>query len=227
MTENKANVPGSGRLVVTGDGSHSVWNAEVGQHYHSIFGARQESERVFIELGLQEAWNRFPQVSILEMGFGTGLNALLTLQEAGRKQLPVRYTTIEAFPLPADEARQLNFDELLGTDQLAALHEARWQSWQPLTPTFSLFKHRGRLQDFRPDDRYNLVYYDAFAPEGQPELWTADIFRQIAGYLLPGGLLTTYCSKGYVQRNLKAAGFRVEKHPGPPRKREVLRAILE
>jgi tRNA U34 5-methylaminomethyl-2-thiouridine-forming methyltransferase MnmC len=222
-SENKT----EGRLVITADGSHSVWNAEVGQHYHSIFGAWQESQRVFIELGLHVALARFDEIRLFEMGFGTGLNALLTLNEAGKAQKRIQYTAVEAFPLPLSEAEQLNFDQVLHADQTVALHQAAWDQWVNVTSYFRLWKHQGKLQDFRASDRYNLVYYDAFAPEGQPELWTQEIFELVAGIMEPGGILTTYCSKGYVQRNLKAAGFLVEKHPGPARKREVLRAILQ
>jgi len=215
------------RLVLTADGSHSVWNPAVGQYYHSVLGALQESRRVFIELGLLAAFERFETVRLLEMGFGTGLNALLTLLEAQARQRPVDYTTVEAYPLPLAEARQLNFDAVLGTNHVAALHEAPWHQPVAVHPQLTLTKYQTRLQDFRTEKPFNLVYFDAFAPRSQPELWTTDSFRQLALMMQPGGLLTTYCSKSYVQRNLKAAGFRVEKHPGPARKREVLRAVLE
>ncbi|GAB3268649.1 tRNA (5-methylaminomethyl-2-thiouridine)(34)-methyltransferase MnmD [Larkinella harenae] len=213
------------RVVLTADGSSSVYNSEFNQHYHSIFGALQESQRVFIELGLETAFERFDTIRVFEMGLGTGLNAILTALEAEKKQRMVSYTAVEAFPLPPEEARQLNFDELLHTNRVIALHEAPWNRQVAITPYFDLFKYEGRLQDFQTEERFNLVYFDAFAPEAQPELWTSEIFAQIAAMLQPGGILTTYCSKGYVKRNLKAAGFLVEKHPGPARKREVLRAI--
>lgn len=216
------------RIVITADGSHSVYNEQAGQHYHSIFGAWQESQRVFIELGLLEAFNRFENnLSVFEMGFGTGLNALLTAREAEQQQRSVLYTAIEAYPLPLAEAHQLNFDELLGTQYLKALHNAPWEQPTVIHPFFSLVKHDGFLQDFQTKERFHLVYFDAFAPEAQPELWTADVFIKIATMLEVGGILTTYCSKGYVQRNLKAAGFKIEKHAGPARKREVIRAIKE
>ncbi|WP_323134416.1 tRNA (5-methylaminomethyl-2-thiouridine)(34)-methyltransferase MnmD [Tellurirhabdus rosea] len=215
------------RLVVTADGSHSVWKPETGQYYHSVLGALQESQRVFIELGLEAAFERFEEVRLFEMGFGTGLNALLTLLEAEKRQKRVKYTTVEAYPLPLLEARLLNFDEVLDTHFTVALHETPWGEPAELSPFFSLTKYQTRLQDFRMGKRFNLVYFDAFAPSSQPELWNVDVFQQLARMMLPGGLLTTYCSKGYVQRNLKAAGFTVEKHPGPARKREVLRAILQ
>ncbi|OIN55814.1 tRNA (5-methylaminomethyl-2-thiouridine)(34)-methyltransferase MnmD [Arsenicibacter rosenii] len=215
------------RIVVTADGSHSLFNEQAGQHYHSIFGARQESERVFMELGLQEAFDRFTEtpLRVFEMGFGTGLNAVMTAQEAENRQRPVLYTTVEAFPIPLDEAYQLNFDEVLGTRYTYALHEAPWQIPTVINPYFTLTKQERQLQTFSTDGAFHVVYYDAFAPEAQPELWTADLFQHVAGMMVSNGILTTYCSKGYVQRNLKAAGFRVEKHPGPARKREILRAV--
>ena len=183
---------------------------------------------LFIELGLEEAFNRFEtNLSVFEMGFGTGLNALLTAREAEKQQRPVLYTAIEAYPLPLEEARQLNFDEILGTQYLKALHNAPWKQPTVIHPFFSLIKYDGFLQDFQPEERFHLVYFDAFAPEAQPELWTVDIFTKIAAMLAVGGILTTYCSKGYVQRNLKAAGFKIEKHAGPARKREVIRAIKD
>jgi len=220
-SENKT----ESRIIVTADGSHSVYNTQMGLHYHSIFGALQESQRVFIELGLWAAFERFDAIRVFEMGFGTGLNALLTLLEAEKTGRAIAYTAVEAYPLPLDEARELNFDEILHSHSLPALHEAPWNGPVAITPHFQLTKQEGYLQQFSSEDRFNLVYYDAFAPEAQPELWTAELFEKVAGMLVPGGILTTYCSKGYVQRNLKAAGFTVEKHPGPARKREVLRAI--
>ncbi|GAB3320641.1 tRNA (5-methylaminomethyl-2-thiouridine)(34)-methyltransferase MnmD [Larkinella ripae] len=210
---------------MTADGSSSVYNSAFNQHYHSIFGALQESQRVFIELGLLAAFERFADINVFEMGFGTGLNALLTALEAEKVGRNVTYTAVEAFPLPLEEARELNFDELLDSRSLNALHEAPWNRRTTINPFFQVLKYESRLQDFQTEERFNLVYFDAFAPEAQPELWTQAVFEQLAAQLQPGGLLTTYCSKGYVKRNLKAAGFQVEKHPGPARKREVLRAI--
>lgn len=213
-------------IVVTADGSSSVYNPDVGQHYHSIFGARQESERVFIELGLAAAFERFAgPLRVFEMGFGTGLNALLTAHLAQQTQRAVSYTTVEAYPLPADVTRQLNFDRLIGSQLLQPLHDAPWETPVAISPYVTLLKRHGFLRDVAPPEPVHLVYYDAFAPEGQPELWTEETFRHVASFMRPGGLLTTYCAKGYVQRNLRAAGFTVEKHPGPARKREVLRAV--
>ena len=220
-TEKKTEI----RIVVTSDGSSSAYNSEFSQHYHSVFGALQESQRVFIELGLQAAFERFEQINVFEMGFGTGLNALLTLLEAEKARRLVNYTTVEARPLSLEEARQLNFDELLNSHSLTALHEAPWNRPIAITPLFQLLKYEGRLQDFQTEERFNLVYFDAFAPEAQPELWTLEVFEQLAAMMHPGGLLTTYCSKSSVKRNLRAAGFLVEKHRGPAHKRDILRAV--
>lgn len=182
---------------------------------------------MFIELGLQAAFERFANVPlrVFEMGFGTGLNALLTAREAERHGRPVAYTGVEAYPLPPEESQKLNFDVALGTTFLNALHASPWHETVNISPFFTLNKQQTSLQNWQTNERFHLVYYDAFAPSAQPELWEPEIFQRLACFLLPGGLLTTYCSKSYVQRNLRAAGFTVEKHPGPARKREVLRAI--
>ena len=214
------------QVVVTADGSHSVFNAEVGQHYHSIYGAVQESERVFIDLGLRYTFERTTgPVRVFEMGFGTGLNALMTIREARRQHRTVDYVAVEAYPIPVAEARTLNYDTELTTFWLPDLHEAPWGVPTPIVPALTLTKYPTRIEDLPPVGTFDLVYYDAFAPEGQPELWTQDVFEKIAALLRPGGALTTYCSKTAVQRNLREAGFTVEKHVGPARKREVIRAI--
>ncbi|RYC67415.1 MULTISPECIES: tRNA (5-methylaminomethyl-2-thiouridine)(34)-methyltransferase MnmD [Spirosoma] len=215
------------RLMVTADGSHTALSKPFDTTYHSRFGAFQESERVFIELGLQAAFDRFPQdeLSILEMGFGTGLNALLTAREAEKARRRVRYTALEAYPMQLADAAPLNYDALLGTDYLSKLHQSAWNEVCSVSPFMTLTKVDQRLQDFSTGEQFHLIYYDAFAPSTQPELWELPIFEKLAHLLLPSGILTTYCSKSYVQRNLRAAGLVVDKQPGPARKREVLRAM--
>ena len=215
------------RLMLTADGSHTVVNQALDKPYHSIHGAYQESQRVYIELGLLAAFELFANqpLRVFEMGFGTGLNALLTAREAQARQRQVAYTAIDAYPLSEADARQLNYDALLGTVYLPALHESTWNEPVAVNPYFNLTKLESRLQDLQTADRFHLIYYDAFAPTAQPELWEPDIFRQLAGLLMPGGLLTTYCSRSYVQRNMRAAGLTVEKHPGPAHKRDILRAV--
>ena len=215
------------RLMVTADGSHTAINQALDKTYHSIHGAYQESQRVYIELGLLAAFEKFPtsELHIFEMGFGTGLNALLTVREATLHKRPIVYTAVDAYPMLEEDARQLNFDELLETNYLAQLHESPWNELIEINPYFTLTKIDSRLQDFQTTDRFHLIYYDAFAPTAQPELWEPEIFAQMAHLLLSGGMLTTYCSRSYVQRNLRAAGLTVEKHNGPMHKRDILRAV--
>lgn len=215
------------RLIVTADGSHTAINQALDKTYHSIHGAYQESQRVYIELGLLEAFKKFPndELHIFEMGFGTGLNALLTAREANIHQRRVMYTAIDAYPIAAEDAQQLNFDDLLTTNYLAKLHESPWNESVNITPYFMQTKVESRLENWDTNERFHLIYYDAFAPTAQPELWEPEIFVQLAHLLLPGGMLTTYCSRSYVQRNMRAAGLVVEKHPGPLHKRDIIRAV--
>lgn len=225
------------RFFLTADGSHTLFNETLNAHYHSVHGALQESRHIFIDLGFKaamrlrsatEAGQQFGSLLplfVFEMGFGTGLNALLTLREAEKAQIPVHYVAVEAYPVSVEESLHLNYDNLFQTDQTAFLHRAAWGKPVVVSPYFTLEKHRTTLQEYGTDYRFDAVYYDAFAPDAQPELWTQEIFQKMALWLNSSGNLTTYCSKGYVQRHLKAAGFTVEKHPGPGHKREVLRAI--
>ncbi|QJW87907.1 tRNA (5-methylaminomethyl-2-thiouridine)(34)-methyltransferase MnmD [Spirosoma taeanense] len=215
------------RLVVTADGSHTAVNQALSKTYHSIHGAYQESQRVYIELGLLEAFKRFSDcdLHIFEMGFGTGLNALLTAREAQTHQRSVRYTAIDAYPMPLEDARQLNYDQFLGTNYLEQLHMSAWNQSILINPFFTLIKVEETIQTYWPRERFHLIYYDAFAPTAQPELWEPEIFKQLADWLYEGGMLTTYCSRSYVQRNMRAAGLTVEKHPGPLHKRDILRAV--
>ena len=215
------------RLMTTADGSHTAVNQVLNKTYHSIHGAYQESQRVYIELGLLAAFEKFPdqELYVFEMGFGTGLNALLTAREAQLQQRRIIYTAIDAYPLSPTDAQQLNYDELFTTSYLPKLHESVWSVPVVLNEYCTLIKLEGRLQDLQIASRFHLIYYDAFAPTAQPELWEPEIFRRMADSLLPSGIMTTYCSKSYVQRNMRAAGLTVEKHPGPPHKREILRAI--
>jgi tRNA U34 5-methylaminomethyl-2-thiouridine-forming methyltransferase MnmC len=222
--------------IVTADGSHTLWNDTLNAYYHSVNGALQESQCIYIELGLKKAMEcrrtlmsggeEQPPLCIFEMGFGTGLNALLTWLEAEKAKIPIYYVAVEAYPLAEEQVTALNYDGLLETNRLLKLHEAAWEKPVQLSPHFTLEKRRIRLQDFETILRFDAIYYDAFAPSAQPELWEREVFEQLASLLKPNGSLTTYCSKSYVQRNLRAAGFTVEKHPGPKWKREVLRAVL-
>lgn len=216
----------------TKDGSVTLFVPGLNEHYHSINGALQESMHVFIRAGLEASWQNATELAILEIGFGTGLNALLTLQQTLLQKKKVFYHTLEKFPLPLALIEQMHFEnfilnpELL--DYLPILHTAPWDSPVGITPNFTLEKTEADLQtySFNPE-QYHLIYFDAFAPEKQPELWTEDIFRKLFNALKPNGSLVSYCAKGSFKRSLKAAGFRVEALPGPPGKREMTRALKD
>jgi tRNA U34 5-methylaminomethyl-2-thiouridine-forming methyltransferase MnmC len=215
------------QLIVTKDGSHTFEFADKRGTYHSRHGALDESRVVFLEAALQFAMNVFPgqPLSVFEMGFGTGLNALLTAIEANKQQLTIQYVTIEAFPVPVDEALQLNYGELLGERELfRELHAAPWAMETKLSEFFTIRKEPTTLQDFQLTELFHVIYYDAFAPSSQPELWTAECFRNMYNQMHLGGILTTYCSKTVVRKALQEAGFIVTKPPGPWGKREMVRA---
>lgn len=209
----------------TEDGSATLYVPELNEHYHSVKGARTESQHIFIDMGLKASAAPCPH--ILEAGFGTGLNALLTLQETERTGRPVRYTGIELYPLAWTEVEALHYSD---DPRLRLLHEAPWEEEVCLTPTFRLQKLRRDLTSWQADDerpplRCDVVYFDAFAPEKQPALWTPAVFRNLYRCLTSGGILTTYCAKGAVRRLMQDIGFRMERLPGPPGgKREILRA---
>ena len=216
------------RLILTEDGSHTLFDARFDQHYHSIHGSLQESRRIFIELGIDPFLNKTDEIRVFEMGLGTGLNALLTWQWAEQHRRPVYYVSIEAYPITDAEARQLNYEALVGQHGLKEIHQASWGTPVRLSPYFTFLKHQTSLQHFSAEGTlFDVIYYDAFAPRTQPELWTAETFRHVAGFTQESGALVTYCAKSDVQRALRSAGFRVEKHPGPWGKRHVLRGIRE
>jgi tRNA U34 5-methylaminomethyl-2-thiouridine-forming methyltransferase MnmC len=216
-------------LQSTADGSHTIAIPEMQVTYHSKHGAIQESMHVFIEAGLKPVLAQgHTGINLLEMGFGTGLNALLTAMYSPEKQT-IQYVAIEAYPIEDSISGSLNYCELLNAPELEPvfrkMHAAAWSKPIAITPSFTLLKIQGRLQDYQPVQKFNLVYFDAFAPNAQPELWTTEIFTRLYNTLEEEGILVTYCSKGDVRRALIAAGFTVEKIPGPPGKREMLRAI--
>ena len=199
--------------VPTADGSTTVFSPRFNQWYHSVHGALEESQRVFLELGFGYLAERQAEIRLLEMGFGTGLNALLTERAAAGRGVRVHYTALEAYPLATELAKQLNFNEL--SPIWPRMHELAWETEHELSSQFTLLKRQTTLQDFLNEPAgvpFDLVYYDAFAPASQPELWTPEIFGQLAQRVAPGGVLTTYCSKGDVRRALQAAGFRVNRY---------------
>ena len=214
-------------LITTKDGSHTLFNKELGEHYHSTFGAIQESEHIFINGALDRLKDKKSSIDILEIGFGTGLNALLTLLWADKNRIPVNYHGLESYPISFEVASSLNYYKELHIDQelFLKLHQF---SEDPIKATeFFTIKHE--MQKLEKAvflaDHYDIVYFDAFSPEVQPELWTAEIFQKLFRTIKTNGVLTTYSCKGDVKRAMRTAGFEIEKLPGPPGKREFLKAI--
>lgn len=215
------------RLVYTADGSHSLLLPAFNEQFHSRHGAVQESLHVFIRAGWDMIQQNLNHIAILEVGFGTGLNTWLTLQANSNKN--VLYTAIEAYPITIKEADQLNYTKQSDTqgkhDEFMALHLANWNELTNLTSNFKLLKLQVQLEEYATEpNQFDLIYFDAFAPKVQPGLWTVDCFQKLYAYTKPGGILVTYCAKGEVRRNLQAVGYTVERLPGPPGKREMLRA---
>jgi len=217
-------------LVITGDGSHTLRVPDLHEHYHSTFGAITESKHVFIEAGLKMFVSK-PKIVIFEIGFGTGLNALLSSLYALENNVEISYYAIELNPISIRTANSLNYPQLL-KDKVNAgslfqtLHDAPWDRTVNLDQHIHLHKIQGDFTVFSPFFKCDLIYFDAFGPEKQPEMWTPDIFKSLYHCLNPGGILTTYCVKGDIKRRLKLAGFVIEKLPGPPGKREMLRGIV-
>ena len=215
-------------IKVTGDGSKTLFNSHFREHYHSTYGAITESKHVFINNGLHYLTK--DPVTIFEIGFGTGLNAYLACLDAQQQKRTIAYYAIEKYPLENNIIAQLNYPALLASkesDKLIFnhLHNANWEKQIAVTAFFTLYKINRDLTSFNPDFYYDLVFFDAFAPDRQPEMWTPDVFRRLYNKLNPDGILTTFCVKGHIKRILKEAGFTIEKLPGPPGKREMLRAV--
>jgi tRNA U34 5-methylaminomethyl-2-thiouridine-forming methyltransferase MnmC len=210
----------------TEDGSHTFYVDQLNEPYHSNHGALQESMHVFIQQGLLTL--NIPSVRILEIGFGTGLNALLTFSEALKLNLEIFYHAVEKYPLEEAEYSALNYEKLIkGAPKglLDLIHRCPWEKAVKISDQISLHKEESDFRSMIPPSHLNLVYFDAFSPEKQPELWSGDVFASIAEHTDPGAVLVTYSSKGEVRRSLLSCGFEVEKVAGPPGKREMIRAI--
>lgn len=213
-------------LERTADGSYTLYVPQLDEHYHSVKGALTESQHIFIEMGLKHS--SAPEPHILEIGLGTGLNAFLTLLAAEEMQRKVHYTGIERYPLAEETLRQLDYPGIIGKkheEDYYAIHQAPWEKETNLSPWFTLHKIEGDFTRHTFQKGYDIIYFDAFAPEKQPEMWEQSLFNTLYNVLNEGGILTTYCAKGVVRRMLQTAGFTVERLPGPPGgKREIIRA---
>ncbi len=220
-------------MITTADGSKTIQIEDWNEQYHSIHGAIQEANHVFINHGLLFQINRFvrepllKELHILEMGFGTGLNTLLTLIKGRELGVDLRYTGIEAYPVASSELESLNYVDLIDEateEDFKALHGSVWEEQISISPNFSLLKQQTFFQEVSNSNEFDLIYYDAFGARVQPDLWTEEIFEKMYAALKAKGALVTYSAKGSVRRALKAVGFEVERLPGPPGKREMLRA---
>ena len=212
--------------MMTEDGSHTMFINGMDEPYHSTHGALQESMHVFIKEGLQRA--EHTSLRILELGFGTGLNALLTLKESISEDLNIYYHAVEKYPLAESEYTLLNYEKVIDScpeGALLRMHNSPWGKPVKMTGHFTLYKENADLRSMNLPLHFNLIYFDAFSPEKQPELWSKDIFDTISKVSDPGAILVTYSSKGAVRRTLNECGFNVHKVPGPPGKREMISAV--
>lgn len=213
-------------LRITEDGSHTIYHQGLDEPYHSIHGSIQESMHVFVNQGFNLI-ERSP-VRILEIGLGTGLNVLLTLAESEKKGTRVYYHAVEKYPLIPEEFGNLNYEQFIPEippGMLRAIHEGPWDLEFNLTENFRICKEEADIRSMVPGGNYDLVYFDAFAPDKQPELWGEEVFSRLAGCMNPGAILVTYAAKGSVRRTMKSCGFLVKKVPGPPGKREMISAF--
>lgn len=220
------------QIITTADGSHSLLNTQLNETYHSRHGAMRESLHVFIRQGLDYFMSKqdLKEVHILEVGFGTGLNALLALQSVLEKDYKIIYTSLEAYPINEEIWKQLNYTEssLAMKDFFNKLHEVPWNQTHPIHTRFLLRKENVMLQDADlKSDHFDLIFFDAFAPSKQPEMWEAPVIRKIALSMKTKGVFVTYCAKGQLKRDLRDAGLAVETLPGPPGKREMVRGTKQ
>jgi tRNA U34 5-methylaminomethyl-2-thiouridine-forming methyltransferase MnmC len=213
-------------LVLTSDGSHTLFSSAIEECYHSTHGAIQESRHIFIEAGFKQTEKL--ELNVLEIGFGTGLNAFLTMLELDLMSRNVLYTSLELYPVKVGTALQLNYPEEMAVDKrpfFELMHECPWNLRTMISPNFSLLKVKADYTNYEFAEKYDLVYFDAFSPDKQPEMWTEEHFEILYDHCNPGAILTTYCSKGVVRRAMQAVGFKVERLEGPPGKRQILRAV--
>ncbi|MEH6764434.1 MAG: tRNA (5-methylaminomethyl-2-thiouridine)(34)-methyltransferase MnmD [Aequorivita antarctica] len=215
-------------LLKTGDGSYTLHIAEWDEQYHSKHGAITEALHVFIKEGLYHwsAKNAATEIFIMEIGFGTGLNAFLTYLEAEKSNFKIDYTGVEAYPLSLSEIEKLNYTSLLNASEeiFLQLHDITWEEKKDISEKFRLTKQKKLFSEINSENNFHLIYFDAFGIRVQPELWTEEIFQRMYNSLKPKGVLVTYAANGNARRAMQAVGFFVERLPGPPGKKEMLRA---
>jgi tRNA U34 5-methylaminomethyl-2-thiouridine-forming methyltransferase MnmC len=213
-------------LVITEDGSHTVVSEMFGVNYHSQKGSIQESQTVFIDAGIGYFLESKTSLKILEMGFGSGLNAIMSAQIAHQKFTHIEYTGIEAFPISNEHSKSLNFPDVLNLEnELRLVFDSLHEDGIARSNYFSGMVIHTKIENFHSEELFDIIYYDAFAPTSQEELWTVEMMQKMYDLLIEGGILVTYCAKGQFKRNLRSAGFLVEALPGPKGKREMTRAI--
>ena len=217
------------RLVMSSDGSHTLYKEDLNEHYHSVHGAVQESEHVFINAGLNDYLkmnNGIKSLSILEIGFGTGLNTLLTAKYLiNLKQVNIVYTTLDPYPISNKIIDQLNYTHSeIEEESFRNIHGSNWNKITNISHNFQLNKLQVKLEEFKTDKTFDIIYYDAFGPNAQQEMWTIDQFIRLFDLTDLGGILVTYCAKGQVRRDLQKVGYKIERLKGPIGKREMIRA---
>ena len=216
------------KIITTADGSKTIHLPEWNEQYHSKHGAVQEAMHVFINTGLHHVVKTKKQLSLLEIGFGTGLNAYLTLLEATKLNLSIDYVGVEAYPVELSEIQLLDYPKVIVNKEkdefFEVLHSVDWERAHHITNCFSLLKRKQFFHEINDIEDFDLIYFDAFGARVQPELWTEKIFRNMYKALNANGVLVTYSAKGSVRRAMSKVGFLVERLPGPPGKREMLRA---
>lgn len=215
-------------IIETKDGSKTIYIPGIYENYHSTHGALQEAMHVFIKSGLDEI--KLDELNVLEIGFGTGLNAIITLIAGQNDKKTIHYTGLEAFPVTQEEIELLKYDELEDissySEEFQKLHTAKWNEPVKINEQFTLTKVEQKMEDFIPTEgHFDLIYFDAFGPRAQPFMWTDEVLSKMYDALSTNGVFVTYCAKGDVRRSLISLGFEVEKIPGPPGKREMLRGI--
>ena len=231
MTESPDTRFADPELIKTGDGSYSIYLPQLNETYHSRHGALHESQYVYIDHGLADYWQQQlakgepkKEVRVLEIGFGTGLNAWLAARWAMANNVTVRYTTLEPYPIPKELVSELQVG-IEDPSLFSQLHQVDWDQWHEISPLFGLLKVAQRLEDwtttYQLETQYDVIFYDAFGPSKQPEVWSAANVLTCANLLSVGGVLTTYCAQGQFRRDLKAAGLTLVKLPGPPHKNEM------